>query len=343
MSSGLYLISALLIVGFAALAWYLSHRLRELQDSQKTDSTLTEWLKSMQGSLEKTSQLMHQSLQSSNKNITDTLLKSSRELNVRLDKAATVIGALQKEAGQFSSISQSMRDLQVFLQSPKLRGNIGEQVLKDLISQIFPKQSFHLQYQFKNGTRVDAAITTDGGLLPIDSKFPMETFQAMMKMGPKIERERLQKDFAQDVKKHIDDIAKKYILPEEGTLDFALMYLPSESVYYEVVNDTHLTDYARRNRVYPVSPTTLYAHLQMILLSFEGKKIESRTREIFALMRAVQKDYGKVDSHLSTLGSHLTNAFNKFSEVHGSFTVMGQKITTSARLEGESEAPKLPK
>lgn len=330
MAPELYFISAILIVGFAALAWYLNHSLHKLQDNQKSDNTLTKWLQSMQGTLE-----------SSNKNITDTLLKSSRDLNFRLDKAAEVIGALQKEAGQFSAISASMRDLQAFLQSPKLRGNIGEQVLKDLISQVFPKQSFRLQHQFKNGTRVDAAITTDAGLLPIDSKFPMESFQAMAKAATKIEREKILKDFVKDVKKHIDDIAKKYILPEEGTLDFALMYLPSEPVYYEVVNDPSLTDYARRKRVYPVSPTTLYAHLQMILLSYEGKKIEASTREIFALMRAVQKDYDKVDSHLSILGSHLTNAFNKFSEVTGSFTLMGQKLTSSTRLESSDESLKL--
>ena len=318
----IYPILAVFIAGFVVLILYLHYQIHELKNSQKTDNTLVQWLQSIQ-----------QSLQLSNKNITDTLLKSSRDLNFRLDRASEVIGALQKEAGKFSTISQSMRDLQAFLQSPKLRGNIGAQVLKDLISQVFPKHSFHLQHQFKSGARVDAAITTDGGLLPIDSKFPMESFQAMMKAETKNDREKIQKNFVSDVKKHLDDISKKYILPEEGTLDFALMYLPSESVYYEVVNDTSLSDYARHLRVYPVSPTTLYAHLQMILLSFEGKKIESRTKEIFTLMRAVKKDYEKVDAHLSTLGSHLTNAFNKFSEVHGSFRLMGQKLSSSTQLE----------
>ncbi len=322
MQSEVYIASGIIIAAFVALTGYLHWQLSQIKNSASMDNTLIQWLQSMQ-----------QSLQVSNKNITDTLLKSSRDLNFRLDKAAEVIGALQKEAGQFSSVSQSMRDLQAFLQSPKLRGNIGEQVLKDLINQVFPKHSFKLQHQFKSGVRVDAAITTDAGLLPIDSKFPMENFQAMAKSETKVEREKIQKEFIHDVKKHINDIAKKYILPDEGTLDFALMYLPSESIYYEVVNDPALTDYARRLRVYPVSPTTLYAHLQMILLSFEGKKIESRTQEIFNLMRAMQKDYQKVGDHLSTLGSHLTNAFNKFSEVQGSFTLMGQKISSTTRLE----------
>ncbi len=337
----LYLLSALLIIGFALLAWFLNRKLHQLETNQKQDSTLTEWLKSMQSSIEHTSKVINQSLHVSNKNLTDTLLKSSRDLNQRLDKAAEVIGALQKEAGQFSAISASMRDLQAFLQSPKLRGNIGEQVLKDLISQIFPKNSFHLQYAFKNGVRVDAAIKTDAGILPIDSKFPMESFQAMFKAKDKVIKEAHFKDFIRDVKKHVDDIAKKYILPEEGTLDFALMYLPSEPVYYEVVNETQLTDYARRHRVYPVSPTTLYAHLQMILLSFEGKKIESKSREIFSLFRAIHKDYEKVDTHLTTLGSHLTNAYNKFSEVDRSFNSMGQKLTSTTNLEAKDEPKQL--
>ena len=333
----LYLISALLVSGFALLAWFLNRKLQELKDSQKQDETLTAWLKSMQTSVENSSKAINQSLRSSNKNLTDTMFKSSKALNTRLDKAAEVIGALQKEAGKFSSISESMRDLHAFLKSPKLRGNIGEQVLKDLISQIFPKNSFHLQYRFKGGVKVDAVIKTDAGILPIDSKLPMENFQAMMSAKDKTQKQRAQKSFLRDVKKHIDDISKKYILPEEKTLDFALMYLPSEPVYYEVVNHPTLTDYARRKRVYPVSPTTLYAHLQMILLTYEGKKIESRSREIFVLMRAIQKDYDKVDSHLATLGSHVSNAYNKFSEVDRSFTLMGQKVSSSAQLGNKGE------
>src|SRR3990172_5085359 len=121
-----------------------------------------------------------------------------------------------------------------------------------------------------------AAIETDAGILPIDSKFPMENCQKMVKAENKTEKDSFKKEFIRDVKKHIDDISKKYILPEEGTMDFCLMYIPSEPVYYEVADNPEVLDYARRKRVYAVSPTTLYAHLQVILLSFEGKKIESR-------------------------------------------------------------------
>lgn len=327
-----FLIAFIIVACFAILAWFINQKLQLLKAPQ-TDTTLVSWLKSMQASIENTSKTINQSLHSSNKNLSDTLFKSTQALNQRLDKAADVIGALQKEAGEFSSVSRSMKELNDFLKSPKLRGNIGEQVLKDLITQIFPKKSFHLQYSFKSGTKVDAAIKTDAGILPIDSKLPMENFQSLMSAKTTVQKTSARRLFYRDVKKHIKDISQKYILPEEGTMDFALMYLSSEPVYYEVVNSNTLSDFARRSRVYPVSPTTLYAHLQMILLTFEGKKIESKSREIFRLLRAIQKDYQKVEEKLSTLGSHIGNAYNKFSEVSRSYTLIGQKLNSPSQLE----------
>lgn len=337
----IYLLSSLIIAGFTISAWFISKKLEEI-NKKEDDSTLLEWAKATQKDIKELQKVMTDTLQRSDKNLTDTLLKTSNSLNQRLDKAAEVIGALQKEAGQFSAVSESMRDLQEFLQSPKLRGNIGEQVLADLISQIFPKSSFHLQYSFKSGSKVDVAIRTDAGIIPIDSKFSMENFQRIVGGKTKKDRNKARKEFQKDVYRHIEDIAKKYILPEEKTLDFALMYVPSESVYYEIVNNTKLTDFARQKRVYPVSPTTLYAHLQMILLSFEGKKIETRAQEIFRLLRAIQGDYEKVEKQLTTLGSHILNAYNKFSETSNSFTRLGQKITSADRIEAPKEEKQLP-
>jgi DNA recombination protein RmuC len=281
--------------------------------------------------------MVSDTVQNLNKSMTDTLFKNTAVINQRLDKAAEVIGELKREAGAFSEVGKSMKNLQDYLQSPKLRGNIGEQVLSDLIGQIFPKNSFHLQFQFKSGEKVDAALKTDAGILCIDSKFPMENFQRMVKGETETERNEAKKSFIRDVKKHIDDISKKYILPEEGTMDFALMYVPSEPVYYEIVNQTDLTEYARTRRVYPVSPTTLYAHLQVILLSFQGKKLEQKSREVFTLLRAIQKDYEKTEGHLDVLGKHITNAFNTLSSVTGSFTVLGQKLSSTGFLGGEDK------
>lgn len=330
----LYLFLALVVIVFFIGVLVILKKLSSIAAAPK-DDTLLEWAKTTQQDIQGLQKTVSDSLQTSNKHLVDTLQQSSDSLNKRLDKAAEVIGSLQKEAGEFSAISRSMHELNEFLRSPKLRGNIGEEVLKDLISQMFPKSSYDLQFAFKSGDKVDAVIKTDAGILPIDSKFPMENFQKMAKTTDKKERESYQRALVVDVKKHIKAISSKYILPEEGTMDFALMYIPSEAVYYEIVNLPPLTEFAKKYRIYPVSPSTLYAHLQMILLSYEGKKIEKRSREIFALIRAVQGDYDKVHELLSTLGSHIGNAFNKFSEVTRAYTLIGQKLQTGKTLGAE--------
>lgn len=308
MSSELLLVLLVIVLGFAAVIYFINKKL----STRKTDETLVAWLETMQTSLD-----------------------------TRLDSATQLMGQIKQDAGRFAELSLSMKNLQDYLKSPKLRGNIGEQVLKDLISQMFPKNSFFLQYSFKSGDKVDAAIKTDAGILPIDSKFPAENFQKMMAAANETEKEQWRKEFVRDVKKHITDISQKYILPEEGTMDFALMYVPSEPVYYEVVNEMELTDFARKNRVYPVSPNTLYANLQVILLSFQGKDIEKKTHQLFAVLRGIQKDYGKLGENLNVLNRHLTNAYNQMSNVGTEYTLMGQKLSSTQNLDEGEEIQKI--
>lgn len=325
MSSELPIILITLVLGFSILYFLLSRKQKETN----SDKALLEWLKSMQNSID-----------SSSNQMTRVLQENNRQINERLTRASEVIRDVSKEVGQMSEIGRTMQELQEFLKSPKLRGNIGEEVLKDLISQTFPKSSFHLQYEFRSGDKVDAAINTDAGILPIDSKFPMENFQKMVKAKNQTEKEAYKKEFVRDVRKHIDVISKKYILPEEGTMDFALMYIPSEPVYYEIADNTELLDYARRKRVYAVSPTTLYAHLQMILLSFEGKKIETKSREVFALLRALKADYENTNEKLGILGKHIGNASSQFGNLMTSFQKIGQKLDSTKEL-GEKNINKL--
>lgn len=321
MGSEVYLIAALILAGFAILAFLLNKRLTDLGEKTRPSEELLEWLRS-------TSQRMDEQ----NKNFTGALQTSSRTLNERLDNAARVIAQVQKNIGEMSEIGRGMKDIQEFLRSPKLRGNIGEQVLKELLGQMLPKQSFHLQYAFKSGAMVDAAIKSAAGIIPVDSKFPMENFRRMTAAESEVEKSQVEKEFIKDVKKHIDDISSKYILTEEGTIDYALMYIPSESVYYEIVNNVDLFDYSGKKRVLPVSPTTFYAYLRAILMSFEGQKIEARAREILSSIRAIQKDYNKVDENLGVLGKHLQNAYNQMSNVLSGFNTLGQKLTSAQSL-----------
>jgi DNA recombination protein RmuC len=317
----LELMIAVIIIGFIFIVWFINKKLTELTQQQKPSDDLLEYLKTTNTRMDE-----------QNKQFTRVMTSSTRDLNERLDNAGRVIAQVQRNLGEMSEIGRGMKELQQFLQSPKLRGNIGEQVLKDLITQMFPKSSFHLQYAFKSGEKVDAAIKTGAGVLPIDSKFPMENFQKMSATETEKDRDFYQKLFVRDIKKHILDISRKYILPEEGTMDFALMYIPSEGVYYEVVNVEELMNIAQKARVYPVSPTTLYAHLQTILLSFEGQKIEAKAKEVFSLLRAIQKDYSKVEDNMSVLQKHLNNAYNMMTNVLTSFTLLGQKISSTKSL-----------
>ena len=317
----------ILIIVLAALvivAVFINKKLSELKESQKPSEELLEIIRTLQtGSREDRRDLL------------SSLQKNTQAVNERLDNAAKVISQVQRNLGEMSEIGKGIRTLQDFLQSPKLRGGLGEEVLKEMIGQTFPKNAFHLQYPFKSGMKVDAVLKTDAGLLCIDSKFPMENFNLMVKGETEKERNAGKKQLIQDVKKHIEDISKKYILPEEGTMDFALMYIPSEAVYYEIVNIPELSTLARRMRVYPVSPNTLYAHLQVLLLSFEGKDLEQKSKEVFRILRAIQKDYEKTNDNLSTLQKHLTNAHNMMTTVFTSFSTLGQKITSTQNLGGE--------
>ena len=321
---------AIVIGAVVLLGLFINRRLSEISEKQKPSDELLEIIKMLQtGSKEDRKVLL------------DSLQRNTESLNKRLDNAAKVIGNVQKNIGEFSEIGRGMKDLQEFLRSPKLRGNVGEQVLKELLGQMLPKQSFHLQYTFKSGDKVDAAIKTSAGIVPIDSKFPMEDFRKMAGSRDDKEKKAFEKLFERDVKNHIDSISKKYILTEEGTIDYALMYVPSESVYYEIVNSTSLFDYAAAKRVLPVSPTTFYAYLRAILMSFEGQKIEKEAREILSALRAIQKDYSKVDDNLGILQKHLNNAYNMMSNVVTSFTHLGQKITSTQSLgQGVKEETK---
>ncbi len=305
----------IVIASVVVLMVFVNKKLSDLAEKQKPSAEILEYLK--------TTNLR--------------LNEQSKDLNDRLDNAARVISSVQKNLGEMSEVGKGIRSLQEFLQSPKLRGGLGEEVLKEMIGQTFPKNAFHLQYSFKSGVKVDAVLKTEAGLLCIDSKFPMENFNLMVKAETEAQRTTGKRQFILDVKKHIDDISRKYILPEEGTMDFALMYIPSETVYYEVVNIQELSSFARGQRVYPVSPNTLYAHLQVLLLSFEGKDLEAKSKEVFKLLRAIQKDYSKVSDNMSVLQKHLTNAHNMMGSVVTSFSQLGQKISTTQTLGEKTE------
>lgn len=318
----LFLIIAVVVLGVLVILFFIKKWLSEFAEKNKQSDELVAWLRD-------TSTRMEAQTASVDKKMSENM----KHFNERLDKAAFVIGEVQKNIGEFAEIGRGMKELQEFLQSPKLRGNIGEQILKDLLSQFLPQQSYVLQYSFKNGEKVDAIIKTSNGMIPVDAKFPMENFKKIMSEEKVADRDRYKKEFNRDVKKHISDISKKYILPTEGTLDYALMYVPSESVYYEIIRDSDLYDFASSSRVLIVSPMSFYAYLKAILMSFEGQKIEERAKEILMVLQSLKKDYKKTDEALSVLNRHITNAYNQISNVSKLFLSFSHKLDATHSLE----------
>ena len=172
-------------------------------------------------------------------------------------------------------------------------------------------------------------------IVPIDSKFPFDNFERMLSAENDIERQQHEKLFARDVKGHIDSIASKYIRPDEGTYDFAFMYLPSEAIYYELAcgKTGALLTYAHDKRVLPVSPTTLTAYLQVIVLGLKGLQIEQHAQEVMAYCAQLQNDFGKFKEDFELVGTHVGRAANKFSDAQKR---LGRFET---KLEQAGEAP----
>jgi DNA recombination protein RmuC len=302
------IVGIIAILAVVASAVFIECRVRKLLAAQSNDAGLV---------------MLNQNVQGMHERIDET----TKALNSRLDRAAEVIVGVSRELGHMQEIGRSMKDLQDFLKSPKLRGNVGEQVLKDLLEQYFPRTNFDTQHQFNSGERVDAILKTDKGLIPIDAKFPMENFQKLQRAETDDARNAAVKDFVRDVKKHVTDIAKKYILPGEGTVDFAVMYIPSESVYYEVIQqDEDLNEFAREKHVLFVSPNSFYYFLKVLLIGLEGKKIEEGSRKILEALKAIQQDAGRFSDQLGVLTTHLTNAKNTLDRVNSEYAKLSGRI-----------------
>ena len=288
------------------------------------------------------------------------LLRVSRQMNEQLTSNSSVVqdytrlmGEFQHRLGQLQESTQSMihigRDissLQDILKAPKLRGILGELFLEELLRQLLPQDRYRLQYSFRSGEKVDAVILLSQGMVPVDAKFPLENFKRLIQPGSEEETKRCRRQFLQDVKKHVDQIALKYILPEEGTFDFALMYLPAENVYYETIlkeesdsGTESLAQYALSRKVIPVSPNSFYAYLQAIVLGLRGLKIESSAREILNCLGQLGQDFRKFYEEFEKLGSHLSNSKGAYEKAQKRLDRFQHQLET---IESEESTPSLP-
>lgn len=269
----------------------------------------------------------------------EVLQQTQRSLGDRLDNAARVVGGVQKSLGgleeanrRIYEVGKDIASLQEILRAPKLRGGLGEFLLEDLLAQVLPPDYFSMQYSFRSGEKADAVIRLGNSLVPVDAKFPLENFKRALQAAGDAERTRAKKQFTADVKKHIDAIAQKYILPDEGTYDFALMYVPAENVYYEMIikdeatAETSLSEHALAKRVIPVSPGSFYAYLQAIVLGLKGMKVEERAKDIIRYIGRLQGDFSRFRDEFELVGKHMGHAQSSYQNADRRLERFGQKL-----------------
>ena len=309
----------------------------------KNISLLNEQLRTINEQVNQQLQLVNQQLQNSSGQIGQRL-DSAREV---ISKVSERLGELSKTSEQIHEVGKNISTLQEILRTPKLRGGLGEQFLGELLSQILPPEFFTLQYTFSSGERVDAVVKLGERLVPIDSKFPLDNFKRIIECKTEEERKVYQKTFYRDVKKHIDDIASKYILPQEGTYDFALLYIPAENVYYETITkdeafgeDKGIFNYALRKKVVPVSPNSFYAYLQVIVFGLRGLKIEKDAQRILDSLAGLDKELEGFQGDFQLTGKHITNAMSKFEDARRRLDKFNFKLE---QIENQPSLPLLDK
>ena len=245
-----------------------------------------------------------------------------------------------------SSVAEQAREftsLQDLLRAPKARGGIGEAMLEELLRQILPPHGFATQHRFSSGATVDAVVRAGGRLVCIDSKFPLSNFRRMCNASDELERAAAERDFAADVHRHVRDISTRYIVPDEGTFDFAVMYVPAEGLYGEVLRLSHqrrpLFETAIDARVVPMSPFTMYGYLQTILFGLKCLSIEKSAEAILSYCGRLQRDIDLFATEYETLGRHLTNARSKYEEGYKRLDRFRDKLDQAIEIADDAADP----
>lgn len=272
------------------------------------------------------------------------------QLGGQLSEANKLFSSLKQDFGELKESSNNMleigkqiNELQSILSSPKLRGNLGETLLEELIKQVIPQGFYEFQYAFRDGSKVDAIIRTSERIIPIDSKFPKDEFQRYVQAETESEKNSALNRFSAVVKKQIDDIAEKYIRPSENTFDFAIMFIPSESMYYELLisdNDENSAyRYAMKKHVVPASPNSFYAYIQSIAIGLKGMQIERNAQRVRDQLAQLENSLSRFDDNFETLGTHIRNASNKYGDSHEALGRFRERLQGIAKFD--EEPPKI--
>ncbi len=277
-----------------------------------------------------------------------------QELDRRLAETQQAVGEVRRGLGEVDRgvdavgrIAGDLRALQELLRSPKLRGGLGETLLAELLAQVLPQSAFALQHGFPDGTRVDAVVRAGDRLVPVDSKFPLEGFHRLRAAEADPDAAAApsaRRGFRADVKRHVDAIAQRYIRPGDGTYDFALMYLPAEAIYRELLEDAagdgdrdDLLHYALTRRVVPVSPQSFYAYLQVIVLGLQGLTVEERAREILDRIGDTVRRLARFVESFDTLARHLAYAHRQAHGARRRLDALRAALTGMTEMTGMTE------
>jgi DNA recombination protein RmuC len=334
MATELILILILIFFLSIGVGYLLFLNLKNQGPSSQEQQTkiILDWMKDMKGSVEKTSESMERKLREQNEAVNN----QTKVLWERLDNASKVIGGVQRQLGSIEEFGKDMKDLSNVLKSPKLRGGLGEQFLYDILEDSLPKEFFSIQYRFKNGATCDAVILSSNGIIPIDSKFPMENYKAMIDSENEKDREGFRKVFTKDVEKRIDEISSKYILPDEGTTDQAIMYVPSESIYYELItNNQKIIDYSNKRKVVLSSPNTITFLLRTILLAYKQTELNKSATQIMKSLEGLLVEGEKFNQELEVLEGHVVRTSKSMETVKSRYVKLQGKMEKMHQIETE--------
>ncbi len=313
MSTEFIVLLVIVVAGFVGLFLFIKNS--QANKGQKDDSGAMLMLQNQINELNRT---VDNKLGESAKAIQNQFGESAkiiRDVTERLTK-------LDETNRQVVNFADQLKSLQDILKNPKQRGILGEYYLETLLKNVLPAGSYQMQYEFKDGTIVDAVVFVKDKIIPIDSKFSLENYNRLAEERDQVERDRLEKLFKSDLKNRIDETAK-YVKPSENTMEFAFMFIPHEAIYYDLlvaqvgavkVNTRDLIEYAFKDRhVIIVSPTSFLAYLQTVLQGLKALQIEESAKQIRKNVEDLGRHLSSYEEYMKKLGGHLGTTVNAYN------------------------------
>jgi DNA recombination protein RmuC len=320
----LFIVLAVVLLGFATVIFYLNQRLRELKNSSAVEMVKSD-VTELTRSITMLQQSMGDKLERGNASVQTSLQKQLTESAKLVADVTQRLAKLDETNRRVVDVADELKTLQNVLQNPKQRGVFGEYYLQSVLENVMAPGQFQMQYKFSDGEIVDAAIFLEKGkVLSVDSKFSLENYNRFIESNDKTERDRLLQKIKADLKGRIDETSK-YIRPSENTMDFAFMFIPSESLYYDLLinnigtagSSRDLIEYAFRDKhVIIVSPTSFMAYLQTVLQGLRSLQIEEQAKDIQIRVGKLGQHIGKFELYMQKLGSALGTTVNHYNAAH---------------------------